>query len=76
MKPKQIKGIHHILFNYKNGASKKLVTSSEFERYVFNDKGYIKEDVIESLCKDEDKKYGLKSCEITYKNDTVVKFFV
>lgn len=76
MKPKQITGTHILIFNYKNGASKKLTTSNQFERYVLNDKGYIKEDVIETLCKDEDKKYNLKSCQITYKNDTVTKFFV
>lgn len=76
MKPKQITGVHTFIFNYKNGASKKLTTSNQFERYILNDKGYIKEDVIETLCKDEDKKYFLKSCQITHKNDTIVKLFV
>ena len=76
MKPQQITGAHHILFNYKNGASKAWTTSKTFERFEFNDKGYIKNDNIECLCADEHKRYNLKSATITHKGETSVKLFV
>lgn len=76
MKLKQITGVHHILFNYKNGSSKELTTSGSFERYELNEKGYIKNDNIDCLCADEHKRYNLKSATITYKGETTTKFFV
>ncbi len=60
MKPKQITGTHILIFNYKNGAYKEINNFKSIEDMSLVDKGYIKEDVIETLCKDEDKKYNLE----------------
>lgn len=75
MKLKQITGVHHILFNYKNGGSKELTTSPMFERFVFNDKGYVKSDTIEDLIHDENKVRPVRSVSISFKGETKQKFY-
>ena len=75
MKTQQITGVHHILFNYRNGSSKELTTSPRFERFVFNDKGYVKSDVIEDLIHDEDKFRPIKGVSITFAGETRQKLY-
>ena len=74
-KTKQKTGRLSMLFNFKDGSSKKWTSGPTFELYTFNDKGFVKSNSIDDLIADENKVRPIRSVSYTFNGETTQRKF-